>query len=90
LTAAPTFIRAALSVSFIAVKDSQRCRSTTTEMAMDLPAHRANAYVRWRMAPEIFNASSISFHDSSVLPVVRQDRGCQEGNIISCCYSLYT
>lgn len=68
------FNRAALSVSFIAVKDNQRCRSRTTKVALDLPAHTADACVRWRMAPEILDASSISSPDSPSLPVVRRER----------------
>jgi hypothetical protein len=68
------FNRAALSVSFIVITDNQKCRSATTEVAMDLPAHTADACVRWRLAPEILEAISISSPNSSVLPVVRRDR----------------
>lgn len=57
----------------MAVKDRQRCRSATTEVAMDLSAHTADACVRWSMAPEILDTTSISSPDSSVLPVVRRE-----------------
>ena len=75
------FNRAALSVSFIAVKDSQRFCSITTEVAIDLPAHTADACVRWRMAPEIFDASISP--DSRSLPVVRRDKRLPRGQYYS-------